>query len=128
MIVHDFDVLSTGIGPSETHSELIVDPDAVLSFPVAYKGFQTIPGWNAKVSQPTGNLKLTQLAAGYRGNIGKTLYRIASSQRFRVGTPKGFDHGLIITHCVINVKRCQNGCMSDFAFEARRAGRCQARP
>ena len=64
MIVDDFDVLSAGIGPSETHPELIADPDAVLPLPVALKGRQTIPGWNAKVIQPPCDFQLPKLAAG----------------------------------------------------------------
>jgi hypothetical protein len=77
MIVDDFDVLSAGIGPPETYPELIVDPDAVLSLPIAFKGFQTIPGWNAKVLQPHRDFQLAKLAAGHYSKIGKTLHRIA---------------------------------------------------
>jgi hypothetical protein len=65
MIVDDFDVLSAGIGPPETHPERIVDPDAVLSFPIAFKGFQTIAGWNAKVLQSPRDFQLAKLAAGH---------------------------------------------------------------
>jgi|WetSurMetagenome_2_1015567.scaffolds.fasta_scaffold07475_9 hypothetical protein len=77
MIIDDFDVLSVGIGPSETYPELIVDPDTVLSFPVAFKSFQSIPGRDAKVLQPARDFQLPKLATGYPGNIGKTLHRIA---------------------------------------------------
>jgi hypothetical protein len=49
MIIDNFDVLGAGISPSETHPELIVDPDAVQSLSSTLKGFQTIPEWNAKV-------------------------------------------------------------------------------
>jgi len=41
-ISESIDVLSAGIGPSETHPELIVDPDAVRSLPIAFELFQTI--------------------------------------------------------------------------------------
>jgi hypothetical protein len=41
-ISESIDVLSAGIGPWETHPELIVDPDAVLSLPIAFERFQTI--------------------------------------------------------------------------------------
>ena len=75
MIINDFDVLSAGIVPSETDPELVVDPDAVLSFPVAFKSFQTIPGWDAKVLQPPGYFQLPKLTPGHCGEIGKTLYR-----------------------------------------------------
>jgi len=105
MIIDDFDVLSARIGPSETHPKLIVDPNAVLSFPVAFKGFQTIPGWYAKVIQPPRDFQLPKLAARHRGKIGKPLYRIALGQGLRIGTPEGLDHGRIITRCANNVKR-----------------------
>jgi hypothetical protein len=110
MIVDDFDILGAVISPSDTHPELVVDPDAVLSLSIAFKGFQTIPGWNAKVIQPARNLQLTKLAAGYRGNISKTLYRIAFAKSFSVGTPEGFYHRTIVTRWVINVKRFQDDC------------------
>ena len=97
MIIDDFDVLSAGIGPSETHPELIVNPDAVLSFSISLKSFQTIPRWNAKIIQPPSDFQLAKLASRHRGKIGKTLYRIALGQGLRIGTPKGFDHEKIIT-------------------------------
>jgi hypothetical protein len=97
MIIDDFDVLGAGIAPSETHPELIVDPDAVLFPSIALKGFQTIPGRNAKVLQPTRNLQLTKLAAGCRCDICKTLYRIAFAKDLSIGTPKGFYHSTIVT-------------------------------
>jgi hypothetical protein len=104
MIIDDFDVLGTRIGPSETNPELTVDADAVLSFPVAFKGFQTIPGWYAKVLQQPRDFQPPKFAARHRSNIGKPLYRIALGQDLRIRTPEGFDHGIIITRCVINVK------------------------
>jgi hypothetical protein len=97
MIIHDFDVISAGIGPSETQPELIVDPDAVLSLPIAFEPLQTIPRWNAKVIQPPRDFELAKLATGHSGNVGKTLYRMAFGKSLRIGTPKGLDHGNIIT-------------------------------
>jgi hypothetical protein len=105
MIIHDFDVLSAGIGPSETDPELVVDPDAVLSFPGAFKSFQTIPGRDAKVLQPPGDFQLPKLTPGHSCKIGKTLYRIALGQGLRIGATEGLDHGMIVTLCDNNVKR-----------------------
>ena len=105
MIIHDFDVLSAGIGPSETDSELVVDPDAVLSFPVAFESFQTVPWRNAKVLQPPSYFQLPKLAPGHGGKIGKTLYRSSLRQGLRIRTPEGFDHDIIVTRCNNNVKR-----------------------
>jgi hypothetical protein len=96
MIIHDFDVISAGIGPSKTQPELIVDPDAVLSLPITFEPLQTIPRWNAKVIQSPRDFELAKLATGHRGNVGKTLYRMAFGQSLRIGTSKGFYHGKII--------------------------------
>jgi len=97
MIVDDCDVVSAGIGPSETHVKLIIDPKTMLSFPVAFKRFQTIPGWHAKVFHPPRDFQLPKRAARHRGKTGKPLYRTALRQGFRIGTPEGFDHRMIIT-------------------------------
>ena len=97
MIVHDFDVISAGIGPSETQPELIVDPDAVLSLSITFEPLQMIPRRNAKVIQPPRDFELAKLATGHHGNVRKALYRMAFGQRLRIGTSKGYDHGKIIT-------------------------------
>jgi len=39
MVVNYFDVFDTGICPYEAYSPLIIDPDRMLAFPVALKGF-----------------------------------------------------------------------------------------
>ncbi len=109
MIIYDFDVLGAGFGPSETHPELAVDPNAILSFPVSFKGFQVISGGNAKVIEPSGNLQLAKLAASHYGKIGKALDAIALCQSLRVGTPEGFDHSRIVTQSVNNIKRSYGG-------------------
>jgi hypothetical protein len=105
MIIDYFDVLSAIVSPSKTNSVLIVYPDTILAFSIAFKGFQTIPGWNAKIIQPTRDLYLTKLSTGNRGKIGKTPYRITLGKGFSIRTPKGLYHGITITHCVNNVKR-----------------------
>jgi hypothetical protein len=105
MIIDDFDILSAGIDPPETHPEPIVDPDTVLSFPVAFKSFQSISGRDAKILQPARDLQLPKFAASYHRKIGKTFCRIALGQGLRIGAPEGLDHGLIVTLCANNVKR-----------------------
>jgi hypothetical protein len=97
MIIDDLDVLSAGNCPSEAHPKLIVDPDAVLPFPFAFKRFQSIPGRDAKILQSPRDFKLSKLTASYGGKISKTLCRIALGQGLRIGAPEGLDHGIIVT-------------------------------
>ena len=40
MIVHDFDVVRLVFGPDEADSVLVVDPNAVLAFAVAFRKIQ----------------------------------------------------------------------------------------
>lgn len=93
MIINDFDIFSAGIGPSETHPELVIDPDAVLSFSVTFKSFQMISGRDTKVLQSSGNFQLPKLAPGHSGKISKPLYRIALGKSFGIRAPEGLDHG-----------------------------------
>jgi len=43
MIIRYFNLLGSFVSPHKTHSELIVDPYAVLPSPIIFEGFQTIP-------------------------------------------------------------------------------------
>ena len=45
MIVGDFNLLRSALGPAKTKAILLVDADTVLSIPVARKRFQMISGW-----------------------------------------------------------------------------------
>ena len=42
MIIGDFDVVSISIFPAEADAPVLVDPDAQLAIPVAFKGFQVV--------------------------------------------------------------------------------------
>jgi hypothetical protein len=40
MVVNDLDIVCISIAPLETHAVLVIDPDGVLSCPIASQGFQ----------------------------------------------------------------------------------------
>jgi hypothetical protein len=42
VVVDDFHVRRTVVGPTEADPELVVDPDAVLAFPITSQRFQPI--------------------------------------------------------------------------------------
>ena len=44
VVVDDFHVRWTVIGPTEANPELVVDPDVVLTFPVSSQRLQPIAG------------------------------------------------------------------------------------
>jgi hypothetical protein len=64
VVVDNFDVRRTLRGPSETDSILVVDSDAKLASPIAFKGFKTIRWWGLQIIQRVCNAKLIQLSVG----------------------------------------------------------------
>ena len=44
MVIDDLDVPGFAVSPNEANAPLLVDPNAVLSLPVAAQGFQAIAG------------------------------------------------------------------------------------
>jgi hypothetical protein len=57
VIVDDFDVRRTRVGPSEADPPLLINPDAVLPRPVASELLQMVSGRNPKVAQCIGGIK-----------------------------------------------------------------------
>lgn len=49
MVIHDLNVVRVAVSPPETDPPLVVDPNAVLTFPVSCQFFQPIPGWDSQV-------------------------------------------------------------------------------
>jgi hypothetical protein len=58
MIVHDLDVFGACVLPTETHAELIVYTDAMLSGSIAFQGLQPIAGGHPQIVQSTRDLQL----------------------------------------------------------------------
>jgi hypothetical protein len=63
VVVDDFDLLGTFLGPDEANPELIVDPDRVLTLAVARELFQAIAGRRAQVVQIDRRTQVAKLAA-----------------------------------------------------------------
>ena len=59
MIIHEFDIFGPCFRPPEAQTKLIVYADAVLPCPVAFKRFQSIPGWYPQVVQSACDLELS---------------------------------------------------------------------
>ncbi len=62
VVIDDFDVGWTSCGPSEAETKLIVDPNAVLSRPVALEPLQAVARRHAQVVESAGNFELPKFA------------------------------------------------------------------
>ena len=105
MVVDDFHIFRTRHSPTEADAKLIVDTDAVLFRTVTPERFKSISRWYPQVFQLSGDLQLTQFAAGNRLDIGKPLDPMAAGQLSSVSVLERNNHVESITPCVINVKR-----------------------
>src|SRR5512138_2795032 len=62
MIIDNFHVVCVLASPAEAKPVLVVDPDAVLSDPVAFEGFQAVARRQLQVAQLPGTVQLRELA------------------------------------------------------------------
>jgi hypothetical protein len=62
MIVDDFHIRGAGCSakPLETHTPLIVDPNAELPLPIAGEGFESIAGQNGEILQSSRRIQAIQ--------------------------------------------------------------------
>jgi len=63
MVIDNLNVFWAGRRPFETDSELVIDPNAVLSYPIASECLQSNAGWNAQIVQLLGGIDLIELAS-----------------------------------------------------------------
>jgi hypothetical protein len=64
MIVDDFDIFGSLIGPNEADTPLIIDADGMLPAPVTGKRLQSICRWDPQVAEVLGMVKHVELAHG----------------------------------------------------------------
>ena len=106
MIIDDLNVRGVTVTPPETDPPLLVDPDAVLAFAIAFQSLELIRAWNQKVLQISSRIKLLQLHQRPLLNVArKPLGVLATPDSLSLLATKGLDHLEIVTRPVSNVKR-----------------------
>lgn len=60
MIVHNFNIMCSIGLPIEADSKLVVDPDRVLTSPVALESLQFVSRWGSKIGQVDRSFNLIQ--------------------------------------------------------------------
>ena len=104
MVINYLHRFSAGSRPTEAETELIVDPNAVLSGAVSLERLKPIARWHAQIIEPLGDLQLAQLAPRYSFDVDKASDPLTTRKRRCVGIGKGDDHIRIVTCGVTNVK------------------------
>jgi hypothetical protein len=78
MIIAHFNVIGVVvISPDKADAVLIVDPYAVLSFPVTFEHFETISGRKSEIVQDLGSIHHFELPTRGAFELPKTIHRDA---------------------------------------------------
>jgi hypothetical protein len=93
VIVDDLYIVSIAGTPSEANAPLIIDPDTVLTSPVAFQDLQPVARRNAEKVKSRRGIDLQQLPMRnslYVGRESSTV--LAPKELFRVSIRKALDH------------------------------------
>jgi hypothetical protein len=97
VIVNYFNLIRPKRSPSETDTELIVDPDAVPALEIPGKRFQPVSRRNSQIIKPPRGIQQVQLPGchipkhlwtGFSGDLGGA----PVENVFRASVPKSLDH------------------------------------
>jgi len=98
VIVGDLNIKGITVLPSEADPPLVVDPDAVLTFPIAGQLLETIPGWNSQVAQRISRVEHEELPQGRAVNTLREPSRaLAIEDPLGLRVSKAPNHGPIVT-------------------------------
>jgi hypothetical protein len=93
VIVHDLYVMRIAGTPPETNPPLIIDPDAVLTGPVALQRLKPIAWWDAQEFQGGRSMNLQQLPVRHPLYIGrKAPTMLALKELLRLSVREALDH------------------------------------
>lgn len=93
MIIHNLNIFSPCIRPTETETEPIVYPNAVLPCTIALQSFKPIPRRHSQIAHSCRNFNLPQLAPRYRRNVAESPDRLSLGKRLCLRTLETLDHG-----------------------------------
>ena len=85
MIVCNFHVVRVAFAPTEANAPLIVDTDAITSFPVAFQPFEPVPRRRAQIIDSFGRIENQQLPKSRpEDGGGKTPRSLSIKEPFRI--------------------------------------------
>lgn len=96
MVITHFNFVGVVVlSPDEADTVLIVDPYAVLTFPVTLKHFKAITWRKSEVVQDLGRIHHFQFATSSAFYLAETLHGLTIEKALRVLITKGLDHVIV---------------------------------
>ena len=97
MVIRDLNIKCITMFPFKTNSPLIVNSNAVLTFPVTAQFFKSICRRDSQIIDVNGVVNHTKFSQSHLLNIGGQLSRtLALIDSLCFGVFEGFDHKIII--------------------------------
>lgn len=95
MVVNDLDIMGITFAPSKTDAPLIVDPDAMLTCPIATQLFQVIARWGAQILQGISCIQYSELPEHRALQAArKPTGGFACEEAFRIPVREAPNHGV----------------------------------
>jgi hypothetical protein len=94
VVVDDLDVMGVAVAPDKADSESVVNPDAVLTPPVAAQRVQPVSGKDCQIPEIMGRVQLAQSPLSDAGDCLKAAGRSPVEQPLGFFRPERPDHEL----------------------------------
>jgi len=93
MVVSDLDLEGIAVAPYEAYAPLVIDADAVLTYPATSELLQTVAGWLRQVGERAGSVDNEKLPHGGTKERWRKMARpLATEERLRIPVREGLDH------------------------------------
>jgi len=96
MVVHNFNVRGTFGRPAKANTELVINPDAVLTLAIPRQSLKSVAWWRAQELQRIRGVQLSQFAGCYLRHIREAPTLPGLEQSLGSGAPEAFYHPLMI--------------------------------
>jgi hypothetical protein len=100
MVIDDFDVDRSRVGPPKADSELVVDSDGVLPFAILLQRMKSVAGWGLQVAQSSGRMDLAQFAPRYDEDRGRHTLGVSAVENI----PRRFVREALDCHRIVPVR------------------------
>ena len=92
MVIDNFNVYRTVVGPTETQPPLVVDPDTVLIATITTQSLKTVPRGGTQVTQVRSGIEQRQLALGHCLDIRPSPGLACGEKALRISTAETSNH------------------------------------
>lgn len=92
MVVHDFNFKRIGMHPAEADPPLVVDPNTVLTSPIAGERLQSVPWHHSQIGNGRRRMNVIELPLGHYSDTLEFPAELAPEDLLRFLVPERPDH------------------------------------